>query len=658
VAQAPTIVLFVPIKPYLQALDDTGLHIATNANWPLLFDAPADRWYLLYRDLWLTSPALDQNWQPTVELPLALNQLDPAGPHASLLVSVPAPKSTLLAPQVILRNEPAELILTVGEPALAPMNKSLGLYYVENSAAPLLRFNGRWYFLASGRWFSSDSLSNGSEWMYVNPLPDAFAAIPAEHEMSWLRASVPGTPEAHMAALEAKLPRQAQFDISDTPEMEVVYDGEPTFAAIADTGVDRATNTASQVLHVAGTYYLCYRAAWYNANSAQGPWTLTASVPDAIYKIPPSSPAYAVTDVKVAGSTAETVTTTHTDAYSSNVHVSGGVAVSSTGWYFPPYLGLMYFAYRPAYGHGSYYNPNTGAYGSRSSWSGPFGGYSYADAYNPNTNRYGYREVAWNDDGWNSYSEAYGRNRDVYAETERSFDDDAEKFEMERDFVGDNGGEMRTERTTNLEDGWQQTKRETSRGGYSEVNRSFDGEGNVTSTGIIEGADGRSATINGDYDDGDGVTNIKGSEGGQGQVQRNRNGDMVTREGEFSNSDGDTIESNTSRDGRNSKTELESSTGGQIKSVSDGCSRLTVGESSSGDVYAGHDGSVYKKTDDGWQEFDGGRSSWQSSSNSQSDSRSNQVQLERDASARNQGYANHQQRKTRGGRRGTRGRRR
>jgi hypothetical protein len=42
--------------------------------------------------------------------------------------------------------------------------------------------------------------------------------------------------------------------------------------------------------------------------------------------------------------------------------------------------------------------------------------------------------------------------------------------------------------------------------------------------------------------------------------------------------------------------------------------RTTIGQSGSGDIYAGHDGNVYKKTENGWQQYsDGG---WQDMPNS------------------------------------------
>ena len=55
-------------------------------------------------------------------------------------------------------------------------------------------------------------------------------------------------------------------------------------------------------------------------------------------------------------------------------------------------------------------------------------------------------------------------------------------------------------------------------------------------------------------------------------------------------------------------TKAEGSGGGQAISGSTGLGeRTTIAQSGSGDLYAGHDGNVYRKTDDGWQQHgDGG----------------------------------------------------
>jgi hypothetical protein len=67
------------------------------------------------------------------------------------------------------------------------------------------------------------------------------------------------------------------------------------------------------------------------------------------------------------------------------------------------------------------------------------------------------------------------------------------------------------------------------------------------------------------------------------------------------------ISTETRRNDGRSVTSIEGSGGGQGVSVSgEGPGRTTIAQSGSGDLYAGHDGNVYKKTDSGWQHYEDG----------------------------------------------------
>ncbi len=58
-------------------------------------------------------------------------------------------------------------------------------------------------------------------------------------------------------------------------------------------------NTGNDIIQYGDKYYLCYEGMWYVADKPTGPWAATSEVPAAVYKIPPSSPAYPVTQVIV-----------------------------------------------------------------------------------------------------------------------------------------------------------------------------------------------------------------------------------------------------------------------------------------------------------------------------------------------------------------------
>jgi hypothetical protein len=446
VRTAPTILLSIPGKPFRQPLENTGTELVLNANWPLIYERTSARWYLLYGDLWLATDQLDGSWSRVTTLPSRLSTLSPYGTHVELLAAIPPPQSETKLPQVAYRSTPTELVVIAGKPVLKPVAAAQGLEYVSNTDAALLRYDQRWYLLAAGRWFSSPGLAKNASWRHQSSLPAVFADIPVDHQLAWLRAAIAGTREARLETLEAQLPREIRISRGSNPGLRVLYDGQPRFQGITGTNLRRAVNTPQQVLLADDVYYLCQQAVWYSGASPQGPWVATGDIPQSIYQIPPSSPSFAVTDVKVASITSDDITYTSTSAYESGTYVADGVVVLSTGWYYPPYLASFYFPYYPAYGYGQHYNPNTGAFAQRSTWYGPYGGYSYGEAYNPTTGRYGFREVVGDDNDWASYSEVYsdtikgeggdlyaGHNGDVYKKTDagwQQFDRDSRQWQQ------------------------------------------------------------------------------------------------------------------------------------------------------------------------------------------------------------------------------------
>jgi hypothetical protein len=582
VASAPTLLLFVNGEPVTAPLADTGLEVVVNANWPTFHDPQSGAYYLLDRELWLTSAALEQGWRKTDTLPAGFEKLPAEGEQAAIRQAVPPKPTSQPVSAVHFASQPTELIVSDGAPVLETIPDADGLQYVSNTPSPLFKLGDTWYFLVSGRWFTTARPDQGP-WTYTPELPAAFGQIPEDHAMAAVRTSVPGTVEAKTAALEAMLPTKVTAARNAKPPIEVTYAGDPQFEPIPETTVARAVNTGYDVIQVGNAYYLLYAGIWYQGGAPTGPWTVATSVPAAIYDIPPSSPSYHVTQVKVAGSSSEEVVYAYPPSYSESVYVVYGVPYYGTGWYYYPWIyGGYYYPYWGSYGHGSWYNPATGRYASRSVWYGPYGGYSYTEGYNPRTGRYGYVETAWDNDEWASHGETYNPRTGISTETDRYYDEDKNRAEMERT-VSRGDQSITTERTTDFDDQTQTVKRETSGGASSEVERVWE-NGTVTSEGTITTEDGRTATIEGEQTRDGGTTTITGEDR--------------------------SVELETERQGGRSVTTIEGSEGGQGKSVSGpGPGRTTVVESAEGDLYAGHNGNVYKKTDDGWQQYEGG--DWQ-----------------------------------------------
>jgi hypothetical protein len=280
--------------------------------------------------------------------------------------------------------------------------------------------DGPIYYLVSGRWFTA-STPNGP-WTFATPnLPEDFKRIPIEHPRSRVLASVPGTTQALEAVLLAQIPQTARVSRTDVKAPDVVYSGDPQFEAIEQVGVARAVNTNKEILRVGELYYMCFDGVWFVANAANGPWKLADAVPDAIYKIPISSPAYNVTNVKVESSDEDAVYYATDPAYA-GMMVGWGCAMWGTGWYYPPYIGLggyypVYYPWYPSYGYGAWYNPWNGAYTRAGAAYGPYGGAGYAARYNPSTGTYSRGAAAWGAGGARGAAQAWNPRTGTAAQT-------------------------------------------------------------------------------------------------------------------------------------------------------------------------------------------------------------------------------------------------
>src|SRR5205814_5325226 len=134
-----------------------------------------------------------------------------------------------------------------------------------------------------------------------------FKKIPVDHPRSRVLASVPGTRQAVEAVLLAQIPQTARVKRRELAAPEVAYQGEPKFEPIEKTTVSRAVNTDKDVIKVGDLYFMCFQGIWFRSTTANGPWEVAASVPNAVYDIPISSPAHSVTYVTVENSNDEWV---------------------------------------------------------------------------------------------------------------------------------------------------------------------------------------------------------------------------------------------------------------------------------------------------------------------------------------------------------------
>lgn len=494
----PASLLVFDGEPVLVPVAGTKLVVAVNTNWDVFQDPATRTCYWLDNDAWLSASDFRGPWSPAPRLPPAFSSL-PNDNFAAVKKQIPGRRIAAAAmPRIFVSTAPAEIIVTDGPPRPVAI-PGTSLRYVSNTDSPLFVDGGnRYYYLVSGRWFSAGSLDG--PWAFATPdLPPDFARIPASSPRGYVLASVPGTPAAREALLQAQVPTQATLD-RGTTKVAVIYTGEPKFEPIVQTQLLYAVNTTYDVIRVGEKYYLCYRGVWFVAPMPTGAWILADSVPVAIYTIPPASPLYRVTFVRVYGDTTTTVTCGYTSGYTMS-YVSYGVVVYGTGYYYPPLIWPgpipIYYPYPYSYSGNTWYNPATGAWARGGTIYGPYGGaISGGSAYNPNTGAWAHGAALYGPNGgagaWSPFDRRIHARQRVMGTRQRH--GQRELVQRPDRHLGHDQSELQPVRELGLE---HVQRREQDRDDAASVQRA--GNRRRSSTGAeaagVKGAGGNSAGI-------------------------------------------------------------------------------------------------------------------------------------------------------------------
>jgi hypothetical protein len=403
ITSMPSLLVLIDGAPQLREIQGTKLQRVINTRAVLLFENDKKTYYLRVQDWWLQAKDLEGPWTYAKKLPDDMKKAEEyvvnQGAGQTLQTAQDSKQPSLKEagkkaeiPVVYVEFGPAELIETKGDPVYKAI-PGTGLEYVDNTNGNLFRLAGEYYILISGRWFRGDSLQG--PWMFVSgsELPADFAKTPLDNPKSTVLASVPGTPQAKEALIANAIPQTASITRSEA-KLTVQYDGEATFVPIEGTSMTYAKNTSATVIKVSDNNYYCVEAGvWFKGPTPQGPWRVADSVPAEIYDIPPSSPLYYVTYVKVYGSTPEVVYAGYTPGYYGTVvSASTTTVVYGTGWYYPPYIGpTVWYGWPYTYGVGAGFT-----YTTDSGWSFGFGyGYGYYPWYYPWWGPMGYYGYGW-----------------------------------------------------------------------------------------------------------------------------------------------------------------------------------------------------------------------------------------------------------------------
>ncbi len=367
--------VWVPVK-------GTALSRALNTRALLLRDAYG-MLFVHVLDGFMTAPSFDGPWtvawSPPKGAAKAAQQLAKKG-LVDLMEGQPAEgtgtKPTLAggAPQMIVATRPTEVVTTNGPMEWLPI-EGTQLIYVQNTTGNIFRDlnDQQVYVLVTGRWFRAPALSG--PWTYEDgkDLPVDFALIPDTSPKENAKASVPGTPQAEDAAIAAEIPHMATVYTAKV-SFRPVMNGAPLLKPIPDTSLMYVFNSPQAILMVGpDEWYAVQAGIWFTAGSAEGPWSVATSIPASIYSIPPSSPLFYVTFVKIYAASPGIVVVGYTPGYTGVVVTPDGIVVYGTGYVYPAYVtAAVWYPPPVTYGYAANitYTPWTGfAMGFAIGWS-------------------------------------------------------------------------------------------------------------------------------------------------------------------------------------------------------------------------------------------------------------------------------------------------
>jgi hypothetical protein len=240
-------------------------------------------------------PALDTQQAATLEAKVreALAQMQIRQvPLTSVLLSLKqlpgaAVRVSNEPPVIFYADHPASLVVFDGEPVLVPAGKT-GLKYAVNTNWGVFTEASTWYLLNNGFWYSAAQV--GGPYTPVSQLPQSFLALKKDPGFAASAPYIPARPLIPKGA-------GAQVFVSQRPAEIIVTQGAPALRTVAGTGLQRIVNTATVLFfHPAqNRYYVLLSGRWFSAPALTGPWQFaTDRLPPDFSLIPANGPDAAV----------------------------------------------------------------------------------------------------------------------------------------------------------------------------------------------------------------------------------------------------------------------------------------------------------------------------------------------------------------------------
>ncbi len=191
-------------------------------------------------------------------------------------------------PFIFVSYAPAILLGVDGEPVLSDIPKT-NLKFVVNTIWPLFldKSSSQYYLLVNNIWLTAGDLHG--PWARATKLSKDFGKLPDSGKFADAKKAIPPPAVSN--------PIIPQVFYSTVPSEVILFDGQPTYAQIPGTQLVYANNTDSPIFVYSGTqsYYYLAAGRWFSAQNLAGPWTFASlNLPPDFANIPLSSPASAI----------------------------------------------------------------------------------------------------------------------------------------------------------------------------------------------------------------------------------------------------------------------------------------------------------------------------------------------------------------------------
>jgi len=189
-------------------------------------------------------------------------------------------KVNLDPPPIYYSDQPAILLMFMGEPSFKPVEGADGLMFAVNTNWDLLLdISSSTYYLLNGEsWVQTADPVKGP-WVKAEKLPETFSKLPDDDDWGDVKEHIPGK-----AAEE-----QALVFVATEPSELIETDGAPEFGLVSGTKLMYVTNTDSDIFfdNDDNNFYFLTAGRWFRSENLQGPWeAASADLPEEFAKIP------------------------------------------------------------------------------------------------------------------------------------------------------------------------------------------------------------------------------------------------------------------------------------------------------------------------------------------------------------------------------------